>query len=490
MMPGQIAKKLAARLPAGGFLRHAFAISSGVAFGQAISVLASPIISRIYSPGVFGTVAALSSWAAIGGVIASGRFEMAIPIARDDEEGVSLTALTLVCATLFSILVALLLWVLPQDVLAKVGFSEDIWDLRWLIPVLVIASTFQTAISQYGTYRRAYGALATAQAVQASASSGIKIGVGLVTPSVGGLVAGELARRVLGLGTVVRKSGLRLHDLLRQCTMGRLKATAYTHHRYPAFVLPSSVLNAISMQAPVVLLASHFSTVESGLYTLGLAAVQVPLLLIETGVNNAFISRIREYERAGRLAEVITKMVQALAVIGAPWFAICAVWGPELMAFVFGSQWRDSGTYLALLTPWLFVGFVFSACGMVLWARNRQGADFGWQVLFVSSRLGALEVGSRTGSAVAAVGAYAAVCFVTLTGYNAWLLRLLRVPMAGSLFYALRELAGHCILGFVTRFVLLQVGVASPLVGVIVTCVLVGAAALLRLRIHGAFGGI
>ena len=177
------------------------------------------------------------------------------------------------------------------------------------------------------------------------------------------------------------------------------------HRRYPAFVLPSSLLNTISLQAPVVMLASNFSTAESGLYALGLAAVQMPLSLVESGVSSAFISRIREYESAGRLADVITRMAQALALVGAPLFALGAVWGPDLMAFVFGAEWREGGTYLALLTPWLFVKLdVFSACGMVLWARNRQGADFGWQILFVSLRLAALALGSRTGSAVMAVG--------------------------------------------------------------------------------------
>lgn len=486
MTLGRITRRLAARMPAGGFLRHAFAISSGVAAAQAITVLSSPIISRLYPPSVYGTAATLASLSAIGAVVATLRFDVAVPIAKDDDEAVSLTAAALVSATALSLVGAVLLLLLPQDVLEKVGFSAEIWDLRWLVPVLVITSAFQTTIAQFGTYRRAYGALATAQVAQSGVSSGVKIVLGLIAPSVGGLVAGELARRVLGMEVVVRRSGLRIRALLERCGVRRLRATAVAHRRYPIFVLPSSVLNAISLQAPVVILAARFSTVESGLYALGLAAVQMPLNLIETGVSSAFISRIREFERAGRLEEVITKMVQALALASAPGFAMCAVWGPELMAIVFGAQWREAGTYLALLTPWLFVGFVFSACGMVLWARDRQGADLGWQVLFVSLRLGALELGSRSGSAVTAVASFAAVSFLVLTGYNWWLLRWAKVGIVGSLFYALRELTGYCLFGFVVRYVASQTGVIDPVVAMVATGLLVSLVALWRLRTHDA----
>jgi O-antigen/teichoic acid export membrane protein len=486
MMLHRIARTLSERMPAGGFLRHAFAISSGVAVAQAITVLSSPIISRLYPPSVYGTAATLASLSAIGAVVATLRFDVAVPIAKDDEEALSLTATSLVSATVLSLLGAAMLLVFPQDVLGKVGFSADIWDLRWLVPVLVITSAFQTTIAQFGTFRRAYSALATAQVAQSAASSGVKIVVGLITPSVGGLVAGELARRALGMEVVVRRSGLRIRDVLERCGVRRLRATAVAHRRYPIFVLPSSVLNAISLQAPVVILAARFSTVESGLYALGLAAVQMPLNLIEAGVSSAFISRIREFERAGRLEEVITKMVQALALVSAPGFAMCAVWGPELMAIVFGEQWREAGTYLALLTPWLFIGFVFSACGMVLWARDRQGADLGWQVLFVSLRLGALELGSRSGSAVAAVASFAAVSFLVLTGYNWWLLRWARVGILGSLFYALRELTGYCLFGFVVRYGASQTGIVGPVAAMIATGLLVGLVAVLRLRTHDA----
>ena len=486
-MIDRISRTFAARMPAGGFLRHAFAISSGVAVAQAIALLATPIISRIYPPSVFGAAATLGSLSVIAVVVASLRFEMAIPIAESDDEALSLTAAALASAALFTLLGMLALLVLPRGVLASVGFSEDIWDLRWLVPVLVITSVYQVTISQFGTYRRAYGALAAYQVVQSTASSVIKIGVGLISPIVGGLIAGELARRILGMEVVARRSGLRFRDVLARCSPRRLKATVLAHRRYPAFVLPSSFLNTISLQAPVVILASHFSTVESGLYALGLAAVQVPLTLIESGVSSAFISRIREFERQDRLEHVITQMVQALALLSAPWFAVCAAWGPDLMSVAFGARWREGGTYLALLTPWLYVGFVFSACGMVLWARNRQGADFGWQVMFVTLRVGALELGSRSGSAVAAVGGFAAVSFVVLTSYNWWLLRWAKVGLAGSLFYALRELVGYCLLCFLVKYVVSQMGLASPFVAVVATAFLVGVLALWRLRSLAAF---
>ena len=88
------------------------------------------------------------------------------------------------------------------------------------------------------------------------------------------------------------------------------------------------------------------------------------------------------------------------------------------------------------------------------------------------------------GSAVAAVASYAAVSFVVLTAYNVWLLRLIKVGLAGTLAYALRELAGYFLICFAVKYAFLQTGIASPLASAVAAAPLVGLLALWRLRAH------
>ena len=49
-----------------------------------------------------------------------------------------------------------------------------------------------------------------------------------------------------------------------------------------------------------------------------------------------------------------------MAVLGLPIFLILAFFGPEIFGFVLGEEWAIAGSYAQILTPWLFLNFVFS----------------------------------------------------------------------------------------------------------------------------------
>jgi O-antigen/teichoic acid export membrane protein len=73
----------------------------GTAGAQLITVLAAPLLTRLYSPEDFGLVAVCASLLALIGVISSRRYELAIPLPDDDveEANVAMLSLLLVAMT-------------------------------------------------------------------------------------------------------------------------------------------------------------------------------------------------------------------------------------------------------------------------------------------------------------------------------------------------------------------------------------------------------
>ena len=61
------------------------AISTGTAAGQVITLLATPVLSRIYSPSDYGAFASLLAFVAIASTAGSLRLESAVPIASDSD---------------------------------------------------------------------------------------------------------------------------------------------------------------------------------------------------------------------------------------------------------------------------------------------------------------------------------------------------------------------------------------------------------------------
>ena len=47
-----------------------------------------------------------------------------------------------------------------------------------------------------------------------------------------------------------------------------------------------------------------------------------------------------------------------LLYIGLIPLGVIAIWGESIFHFVFGSSWGEAGIYAAILSPWLFIGFI------------------------------------------------------------------------------------------------------------------------------------
>src|SRR5699024_8931642 len=60
--------------------------------------------------------------------------------------------------------------------------------------------------------------------------------------------------------------------------------------------------------------------------------------------------------------------------------------GEELISFVFGENWRETGYYLKLLTPLMFLRFIGSPLTLTSILFEKQNIDFYWQMgLFIWS---------------------------------------------------------------------------------------------------------
>ena len=94
-MIGKVNTVLQSLLPQGSFARGAIVLSSGSAGAQLLLVLAAPILTRLYTPEDFGLLAIYTSLLALAGVISSLRYELAIPLPKEDEEAANTAVLCL-----------------------------------------------------------------------------------------------------------------------------------------------------------------------------------------------------------------------------------------------------------------------------------------------------------------------------------------------------------------------------------------------------------
>jgi len=73
--------------------KSVLALVGGTTLAQALSFLFSPIQTRLFSPEVFGELSVFTSITGIVGIIICLRYELAIVLPKDDDEGFALLLL-------------------------------------------------------------------------------------------------------------------------------------------------------------------------------------------------------------------------------------------------------------------------------------------------------------------------------------------------------------------------------------------------------------
>src|SRR4051794_2925578 len=98
------------QLPGGAFARSVVTLASGTAIAQFLLALAMPVLTRLYTPAQYGALAVYSSILTVLVVVASLRYEAAIPLPEDDRTAGSLLVLTFLLLAIMAALVSLMVW--------------------------------------------------------------------------------------------------------------------------------------------------------------------------------------------------------------------------------------------------------------------------------------------------------------------------------------------------------------------------------------------
>ena len=85
-----------AMLPKNTFVYGVSLLVGGTAGAQMLTVLAAPLLTRLYSSEDFGLLSVYTSLLALIGVISSLRYELAIPLLEDDGEAAKVAVLSLI----------------------------------------------------------------------------------------------------------------------------------------------------------------------------------------------------------------------------------------------------------------------------------------------------------------------------------------------------------------------------------------------------------
>ena len=388
-------------------------LAGGTAVGQAVTVLASPLLTRLYTPEDFGLLAVFASLLMTLGVVASLRYQLAIPLPEEDQAAAHLVVVSLLAVTGMALL-CLIAVIFFRHLLASLVETPALANYLWLLPPgLFLLGTYQV-FNYWAIRKKAFTVIARTKLAQSLSMVAVQIGGYTIGPV--SLLLGQIAGQAAGsssLGALIFRKHLKL--------FGKMEARnvfwyAKRYKRFPIFSSWAGAFNSAGAQLPPLLFAALFNPAAAGLYMLAHRVLSLPMTLVGRAVGQVFFSSGAEANRNGRLGQMVYTLHSRLSQIAMPPALFLFITGPDLFALVFGEKWRMAGEAARWLSPMLYIQFIVAPLSQVNAILEKQVHGLFLQgLLFFTRTIAIFSAWSLTGKFIPTVIFYGlGSCFAYL----------------------------------------------------------------------------
>ena len=410
-----------------GFIANIFKLMSGTVIAQAIGLLITPILTRIYAADAFGEAALFMSISSIIGVVACLKYELAIVIPKEDDEAATVFGISFLAVLVMSLIVAAL--VLPGKTLIVGLLNQPSFStyIVWL-PFMVFLLGINLILNYWNSRRNAFGRNAVARVAMSITTQGMKLGGGIIGPASGGSlifagIAGQFVSGLLQIFLAWRDKAIIIGNNL---SLVKMKQAALKYRKFPIYSSWSGLLNTASQQMPVLVMSFFFKPSIIGYYALGVGILSLPMSLIAASVSQVFYQKACTI-RANNGKEISSKVYINLFAMGFLPFAFITLYGKELFVVVFGAQWETAGSYAQMLSIWTLFMFMARPLSMIISVYELQKIGLVLQIILFMLRIGSVVIGGMVGSP------YLAVILFSITGaVHCFLTSLWYIHVAGG----------------------------------------------------------
>lgn len=355
------------------FSQNVFALMTGNILAQVVTVGATLITTRLFTPENFGILAMFIAVVNISDKLATLCYERAILLPQKDEEAINILFLSFLILLFFTSLIALLTWI-ESNVANKIANPElGFWI--YIIPIAVLLTGSVKIIRFWLLREKKFKLVAFSRFGESTASAITKISIGfLVGSCAGGLIAGVIAGLVMSLLIVlINPVTTNIKNQIHSVSRNNLRLVAMTYRKFPLFSTWNAFLNVFSQQLIILMFSFYFSPAVVGFYSLGSRVLKQPMIFLSESIRNAYFQKAAHDLGQGQHIQASFKKLTAfLFLIGIAPFLILYFRGSSIFSFIFGAQWSTTGLYIECMAPWFFLLFMGTPTNVIYEVLYKQ----------------------------------------------------------------------------------------------------------------------
>jgi O-antigen/teichoic acid export membrane protein len=376
------------------FFRNVTILAGGTALAQGILLIATPIITRVYSPEQYGIYGAYLSVLSIILVVASLRYELAISLPEKDDTAANLMGLSLIIVAIVGIVTVVIIKLFWPTILKWIQVPA-LKEYIWLLPVSVLGAGSYQVISFWSVRKKTFDVLAKTKLRQSIGKALSQLGLGFTGFGVFGLLIGQLIGDTAGCGTLLSDAIKRnKHDLKKISFVG-ICSVARKYWRFPVYATPSKMLSVATVQMPMLFIIAYFGAEKAGWFALAQLVLGAPVSFIIVSVFNVFWSEASQLAKDNpkKLRELFFRVVRTLLFVCLP-MAIIIVFSPTIFPIVFGQQWTGAGILARNLGLMYITQFIIMPIS-ILSIFELQHWETAWNLLCCIGTIACFAIGNH-----------------------------------------------------------------------------------------------
>jgi O-antigen/teichoic acid export membrane protein len=379
--------------PKSEFSRNVLTLMTGTTIAQAIPIAISPILTRIYTPEDFGLFALYTSIASILGVVATGRYELAIMFPKKDENAANIVILSIIISFFISLILLIFIFIFNAQITNILG-NQDISLWLYFIPITVVLTGIYQSFNYWSNRKKQYKRLSISRVIQSSTVATTNLGMGFGGFGATGLLFGTIAGQ--SIATIILAKMVITEDIEIFKKVKKLKyfALAKRYVKFPKYEIWSAFFNTASSHSPIILLGVFFNSTVVGFYSLSYRILNLPMSFISSSISQVFLQESAKIKKDREKLHNLTKSTfKKLFYLGLFPMVFLGVFGDIVFSFIFGEEWKVAGQYAQVLSIWLFFVFLISPLSTLLITLEKQKESFYFNISILISRVLALYLG-------------------------------------------------------------------------------------------------
>jgi O-antigen/teichoic acid export membrane protein len=421
------------------FLGNILKLAVGSVLAQGLGILASPIVTRLFSPEEFGISALFISITGIVGMVACFQYEQAIMLPKTDEEAANLFGASFIFVLITTIMSVIIIF-FAGDFLVKQFNVPDLKKYLWLVPISLFFSGLSLPLINWTTRLKRFSTLSSIRVVSSVLMQSTKISAGFA----GFISAGILIiTGIIGnmFSCVYLCFQIFIHDrkiFFESINLKSIFSGIRKYKNFPLYSTWSILLNSISRQLPIWFLAYYFTSKNIGYYSLGITVVFLPMTLIGGAVSQVFFQKVSEtYSNTGQISSLVEDVFKRLVSFGLLPFLLLTVIGEDIFSLCFGARWAEAGIYIQILSLWVFFVFISSPLSTIFNVLGKQKYLLVFNSLLLLVRCLSLYAGCITGDIVIALLFFSISGIILYLFLCLWILSISGINLNQSIGYLL-----------------------------------------------------